>query len=119
VSDVDLKNALLAGDPDVGETTREVKTYAGVVIVRGLARAEVLRLKMAREVGDIDVAEFEQQMVATAMVSPKMTRDEVAKWQEIDKAGGALGQVADAIADLSGLKQGAEKSGVSDSAKQH
>jgi hypothetical protein len=113
MSEVDLKNALLAGElVDESEATREVKTHAGVVIVRGLTRAETLRLNGARDVGDLDVAEWEQQMVSTAMVSPKMTADEVARWQAVDKAGGSLGDVTDAIAELSGLSQGADKSRV-------
>lgn len=112
MTDVDFKNALLSGDPDSAEETEEIKTHAGVVIVRGLSRAEVLKLNGARDGGDIDVAEWEQQMVAAAMLSPKMTPAEVAKWQEIDKAGGPLGEVADAIAKLSKLSEGASKSGV-------
>lgn len=112
MTDVDFKNALLSGDPDSAEETEEVKTHAGVVIVRGLSRAEVLKLNGARDGGEIDVAEWEQQMVAKAMLSPKMTPDEVAKWQEVDKAGGPLGEVADAIAKLSKLSEGASKSGV-------
>lgn len=112
MTDVDLKNALLAGAPKTGDGTEEVKTHAGVVIVRGLSRAEVLRLNGARDAGELDVAEWEQAMVSTAMVTPTMTEAEVAKWQEIDPAGGALGDVTDAIARLSKLDEGASKSGV-------
>lgn len=112
MTDVDLKNALLAGDPDDLDATEEVKTHAGVVIVRGLTRAETLKLNGARDVGDLSVAEWEQQMVATAMISPTMTAAEVERWQAIDKAGGPLGDVTDAIARLSGLSQGADKSRV-------
>lgn len=112
MTDVDLKNALLAGAPNTGDDTEEVKTHAGVVIVRGLSRAEVLRLNGARDAGDLDVAEWEQALVSKGMVTPAMTPAEVAKWQEIDKAGGPLGDVTDAIARLSKLDEGASKSGV-------
>lgn len=54
MTDVDLKNALLAGDPDAGEGTEEVKTHAGVVVVRPLTRAEVLRFNQGRDRGDLD-----------------------------------------------------------------
>jgi hypothetical protein len=112
MTDVDLKNALLAGDPANVDVTEEVKTHAGVVIVRGLTRAETLKLNGARDVGDLTVAEWDSIAVATAMLSPKMTAAEVEKWQAIDKAGGPLGDVTDAIARLSGLSQGADKSRV-------
>ena len=113
MGDVDLKNALLAGDPDKGEETREVKTHAGVVVVRGLTRLEALNLNRGRDMGELDVAEYEQRMVSIALVSPAMTPAEVARWQEVDRAGGVLGPVTDAITELSGLKQGADKSRVS------
>lgn len=112
MSEVDLKNALLAGDPDAGDETREIKTHAGVVVVRPLTRAEVLRLNRGRDMGELDVGEYEARMVSIAMVSPAMSPAEVARWQEVDRAGGALGEVTDAIAELSGLAQGADKSGV-------
>lgn len=112
MSDVDLKNALLAGDPNAGDDTREVKTHAGVVVVRGLTRAEVLGIKAMRAKGDIDVAAYEAHIVSLALVSPPMTVEEVQRWQAIDKAGGALGDVTDAITELSGLAEGAGKSGV-------
>lgn len=113
MTDVDLKNALLAGDPADVDVTEEVKTHAGVVVVRGLTRAETLKLNGLRDVGELSVAEWEQGMVSKAMISPTMTVAEVAAWQEIDKAGGPLGDVTDAIARLSGLSQGADKSRVS------
>lgn len=118
MTDVDLKNALLAGDPDTAEETREVKTFAGVVVVRGLTRAEVLGVKALRARDDIDVAEYEAHIVSLAMVTPTMTVEEVRRWQAIDKAGGPLGEVTDAITELSGLSEGAQKSGVSGAAQQ-
>ena len=113
MTDVDFKNALLAGDPAATDETEEVKTHAGVVIVRGLTRAEVLALNGARDAGDLTVAEWEQNMVSKGMVTPTMTAAEVAQWQAIDKAGGPLADVTDAIAKLSKLSEGASKSGVS------
>lgn len=109
---VDLKNALMAGDPNAGDDTREVETYAGTVTVRALTRAEVLNLKRLRSSGEIDIAEYEAKMVAVALVNPTMTEAEVVKLQEVDRAGGALQDIADAITELSGLTQGADKSRV-------
>jgi hypothetical protein len=113
VTDVDVKNALLAGDPEAPlDETEEVKTHAGVVIVRGLSRGEVLKLNGARDRGDLDVAEWEQALVSKGIVTPAMTAAEVAKWQGVEVAGGALKDVTDAIVRLSKLDEGASKSGV-------
>lgn len=112
MSEVDFKNALLAGDPDDVEETREVKTHAGVVVVRGLSRKEVLRLNGAKSREEVDPIEFEQQMVSIGIVSPKMTPAEVSQWQDADKAGGPLEEVTRAITELSKLTEGADKSGV-------
>lgn len=110
---VDQKNALLAGDPTAKDQTRTVPSHAGDLLVRGLNRAEVLKLKGLRADGTLDAAEFEAHMVAKGMVTPEMTPAEVEKWQQADLAGGPLGDVSDAIAELSGLGEGASKSGVS------
>lgn len=112
MTDVDFKNALLAGDPETADETEEVKTHAGVVIVRGLTRAEVLTLNGARDAGELTVPEWEQNLVSKGMLTPQMTAAEVARWQEKDKAGGPLGDVVDAIVKLSKLDEGASKSGV-------
>lgn len=109
MTNVDVKNALLAGDPDGQDETREVPTHAGPVIVRGLTRAEVLRINAKFDPG---TPEWEQHAVAAALVTPSMTPGEVETWQSVDKAGGALGPVTDAISELSGMSEGASKSGV-------
>lgn len=117
MTDVDFKNALMAGDYDEnkdadGEQQRTIPTSAGEIVVRSLSRAEVLKLNGAKKSGDLDIAEYEAEMVSIAMVRPTMTPAEVAVWQTKDKAGGVLGLVTDAISELSGLTEGAEKSGV-------
>ena len=113
MTDVDLKNALLAGDPTAPlDETEEVKTHAGVVVVRGLSRGEVLKLNGLRDTGELLVDEWEQALVSKGIVTPTMTPAEVAKWQDVEKAGGALKDVTDAIVRLSKLDEGASKSGV-------
>lgn len=83
-------------------STAEVETHAGVVTVRPLTRAEALQISE----GTPGLAEFEQQMVALGLVDPVMTEAEVKAWQERELAGrGALGSVADRIAQLSGLNR--------------
>lgn len=76
------------------------------VAIRSLTRDEALR------VSDIaDSAEKCNYIIATGMTDPKLTVEDVAAW-------GAEGDVADlqavmdAIAEISGMQEGAGKSGV-------
>lgn len=108
----DLKAALLAGDA-AAEVTDTVDTHAGKVTVRPLTRAEVLNLNTGRELGKLDVAQYEAKMVALACVDPKLTEAEVRTMQGKQLAGGALSDITDKIAELSGLSEGADKSRVS------
>lgn len=114
MSEVDFKNALLAGDPDAPkDETATIPSHAGDIVVRPLSRAEVLALKAERAAG-MTLAEFEAHMVSHAMVTPAMTPAEVAVWQAASKAGGTvLDEVIETITDISGMGQGASKSGVS------
>lgn len=118
MSDVDFKNALLAGDPDaaVGETAT-IPSHAGEIVIRALSRAEVLDLKMQRAEG-MTLAEYEAHMISWALVHPPMTPAEVQRWQAADKAGGVLNEVTDKVTELSGLGQGAEKSRVPGAGKE-
>lgn len=114
MTDVDLKNLLLAGDPaDDGDNVEEVATHAGTVTVRGLTRGEVMALQKIKEAESLDAAQWEQRLVSKGLVSPQMSPSEVERWQAVDKAKGALADVADAISRLSGFGEGAQKSSVS------
>lgn len=113
MGEVDLKNALMAGEPQEADDTAEVKTHAGVVTVRALTRKEVLNLNSGRQNGELNIAEYEAVMVSKGLVSPKMSVAEVSSMQDHEKAGsGALKDITDKIAELSGLAEGADKSGV-------
>jgi hypothetical protein len=115
MTDVDLKNALLAGDPDAGmDELVEIPTHAGPVVIKPLSRGEVLALNDARRTGKLTLAQFEAQMVSIALVHPPMTAAEVETWQTKDKAGGVLAEVTDKVSEISGLDEGADKSGVPD-----
>jgi hypothetical protein len=47
--------------------------------------------------------------VSYAAVEPTFTRKEVARWQEIDTAGGALSKLVHVIMEISGMEIGAGK----------
>lgn len=76
------------------------------VAVRALTRDEVLE---SQELGSL--GERDTYLVATGMTDPKLSIEDVAAWASSGDAGDLVA-VSDAIAVLSGLKQGADKSGV-------
>lgn len=75
------------------------------VAIRALTRDEVLT---AQELGSL--AERDNFIIAAGMTDPELSVDDVAAWAAEGDAGD-LTAVTDAIAELSGLKQGAGKSG--------
>lgn len=77
------------------------------VAIRGLTRDEVLHMQELTST----VAERDTMIVAAGMTDPKLTLEDVAAWAASAPAGD-LTAVSDAIAVLSGLKEGAGKSGV-------
>lgn len=88
----------------------------GTVRVRGLSRKEVLAVRKAtdNDTAKIDgprILVLERKMVAAAMLDPEMTEAEVAEWQDVSGAG-EMEPVIEKIQKLSGLMEGAGKSGV-------
>lgn len=87
----------------------DVEVMGGRVRVRALSRAEVLRIR--REAGD-DPAKIERLSLVAAMVQPRMTEEAVARWQRNSNANGAIGVVQQRIQQLTGISEGAGKSGL-------
>lgn len=88
--------------------TREVPIEdVGIVTVRALSREEVKACK------DDNGKTQENKLIARGMVDPVLTPEEVSEWLDEAPAGDSLA-VMDAIADLSGMAEGAQKSGVPD-----
>jgi len=96
----DLKDLLLSRRIDEGK----VELSVGTVKVRGLTRGEVF---MTQKAGDTEA--HERRIVAFGMVDPPMNEDDVKQWQRNSPAG-----ELDKIRQLSGLGEGADKSGVPD-----
>lgn len=76
------------------------------VAIRALTRDEVLDSQDLESLKDRD-----NFIVATGMTNPALSIEDVATWAA-DADAGDLVAVSDAIAELSGLKQGADKSRV-------
>lgn len=76
------------------------------VAVRALTRDEILEMQDHKTVADKDTF-----LIATGMTDPKLTFDEVAEWAAQGTAGDTVA-VSEAIAELSGLGEGAGKSGI-------
>lgn len=79
----------------------------GVVKVRALTRGEALQVVGVER----DKRELEAQIVAWAMVDPKLTEAEVRTWMDNSPAG-ELQALTQFITKISGLSDGAPKSGV-------
>jgi hypothetical protein len=94
------------------DRTEEVDLGDGTVTVRGLSRGEVNRARVAAGKGSKDnqVATLDNHYIAAALVEPEMTVAEVAEWLEDAPAGDAVA-VLGVIQELSGLAEGAQKSG--------
>jgi hypothetical protein len=78
----------------------------GTVRVRALSRIEVLTSQRLGKDGNAGAAE--RVMLSYGMVDPKLTQDEVSRWQKASPAG-EIEPVTDRIAELSGLKEYSEK----------
>lgn len=98
---------LEAGDLDLdGE---DVTLPSGrVVRVRGLSRHELMFNGKGTEESEV----IERRNVVSCMVVPKMTLQQVEKWQRNSPAGGDFKVLSEKIRDLSGMGQGAAKRSV-------
>jgi hypothetical protein len=98
---------LLAADP-AGPETADIELPTGKVIkVRGMTRYELMLSRKDTE----DIAEIERRMLAFCMVEPRMTAKQVEAWQKGSKPM-VMAPVIEKIRELSGLGEGAQKSGV-------
>jgi hypothetical protein len=90
------------------KTGRGIATLpdGSTVAIRALTRDEILEFQ-----GMDTLSEKDNYLVAAGMTDPKMSVEDVASWGASADAGD-LTAVSDAIAELSGLKKGAGKSGV-------
>lgn len=101
---------LMAGDGAGTEDSdqRDVHLSTGQTVrVRGLTRYEMILTRKNTE----DPAVIEQRTIAFCMVKPRMSTDQVEGWQR--RTGPmVIAPVTEAIRDLSGLGEGADKSDV-------
>lgn len=99
---------LVAGDLGDGEdfTLPSGKT----VRVRGLSRYELIFNGKGTE----DAGLIERRNVVSAVLEPKLTLPQVEAWQRNSRAGGDFKALSEAIRDLSGLGEGAQKSEVAE-----
>lgn len=102
------KEALLA--PRGGREIVELSI--GNVVVRGLTRGEVMRLRKATDsLETLDgprALVIERGMLAMAMVDPGLSEDEAKMWQENSPAG-EIDTVMAVIQRLSGMEDGAKR----------
>lgn len=98
----------LFGHDVAGVDTEDVVLPGGLVVrVRGLTRFELLNNGKGADSTQL----IEARNVATCMVEPRLTVEQVERWQR-SSAPPVLGKLSEAIRRLSGMGEGAEKSGV-------
>jgi hypothetical protein len=78
------------------------------VRIRGLSRHELFHGGKGTE----DPEVVERRNVVACLIIPRMTMPQVEEWQRNSLAGGDFKALSEAIRDLSGLGEGADKSGV-------
>lgn len=81
----------------------------GIIRVRPLTRAEALAVVGKK----LDQDVMEQQLLSKAVVEPKLTESDIRTWQANSPAG-ELGDLVLFVQQISGLAEGAAKSGVPD-----
>jgi hypothetical protein len=99
------KAALLSGTGAAFVLTDVPVPGFGVVKIKPLSRAQAMSVYGR----DLDAAEMEQVLVSYAAVEPTFTRKEVARWQAVDVAGGALLKLVNTILEISGMEIGTGK----------
>jgi hypothetical protein len=87
----------------------ETYTIDGVgdVVIRGLTRNEGLAVQKCEDTEDRD-----NLVISAGLVEPRMSVDDVAEWAANEQAG-CMTKLSNRIAELSGMVEGAGKSGVS------
>lgn len=100
----DLRAALLSQRVPRGTVPLE---GIGELSIRGLSRGEVFAAQKVLT----DPQAFEAKLLSLGLTDPLMTVEDVREWQANAPAG-QLERVVEAIKDLSGLGEGADKSGV-------
>jgi hypothetical protein len=93
---------------DAGDDTEDVTLPSGKrVKVRGLTRYEI---HLGGKIDD--PAKLEAFNLSTCLVNPRLTPGQAQAWMKKATAGGDIAEITKVIRDLSGLGQGADKSGV-------
>lgn len=94
----------LFGAPRLPEEDVEIPRI-GTIRVRGLSRVELL---LAGKLSDQGVATMERRMLCYGMVHPKVTEDEVQRWQESAPAG-EIQPIIAVVNRLSGIGKDVQK----------
>jgi len=91
---------------DVTGNTRDVELPNGKTVkVRGMSRFELIQSRKGTE----DPGEIERRMLSYCLVEPRLTDRQVEAWQKATTPM-VIAPVTEAIRELSGLGEGADKS---------
>lgn len=98
------KSALIASSA-FAVTDVPLPSGRGIVRIRPLSRAEAMSF-YGRE---LNAAQMECEVIALAIVEPKLSVGDVEKWQRNSSAGSDIREVVAAVLDVSGMDIGAGK----------
>lgn len=101
-----MDKSQLVADRVSGRTAEVEIEGVGTVTVRSLSRWEMIQAGKAD-----DALAQERFILSRAMVDPEMGEDDIAAWQK-GSPPGEINAVATVVNELSGIAQGAAKSGV-------
>lgn len=94
-----------------GLETYKLSDGSGEVTIKGISRDDALRVGELRNTASL--AEADSYLISRGLVDPAMSVDDVAAWGAGEGDAGVLMGLSEAIATLSGMVEGAGKSGVS------
>lgn len=106
------REEILARRDQVHREPYDLSDGSGTVTIRGLTRNEAIKV---RDAGSL--SKGEDLLVSLGLVEPAMTPEDVAAWGEAEGQFIVITDLSEAIGVLSGMREGAGKSGVPRSGK--
>lgn len=92
--------------------TETVPLQGGKAVkVQGISRYAYMHASKAMADGSNDIALFEARVVAAGLAEPKLSEGQVIAWQKSPGAFSDFQKVHERVMELSGLREGADKSG--------
>lgn len=93
-----------------GQETYKLSDDSGEVIIHGISRDDALRVGELRT--EASLSDADNYLISRGLAEPTLAPVDVAEWAKVPGQAGVLSDLSEAIAELSGMTQGAGKSRV-------